>query len=501
MAYQHRSKTPTVDPVERDLSSPTDDQSLLGNTFLAERFREDGEFHLDGEHGERPETETDFASERFGSDGRLQGVLDGSATVGRGARGTVVTKVQQALIDLGYLLPRFGVDGMFERETRAAVIAFQHDAGLPETGELDTATLSALDERYANFQPNIDLARGAGATDAEHLRGTRTLSAGDRSAIDEALSPAQAVDPITGRQPDFEPDIAAGNYGTRLETLINDVVNRQFASLADGRAAAHADPANLYDWSRLEDVGDISKEKVDSVFGAYQTGPAFRRGVNLVDRWEQMETDIAAMGPDEQMEIARWRVEKILRSNDDVAALNEEHHADRTRAPEGAIVVPIAERIANARTAELLEIHKGWPGAASDGVVQLQRFEGADNAANRDNMWDLFQTVIHEYIHTLAHDDYSNYADSLDEGRGHTLREGVTDLFTQTTWHSITVDEPLRTRVEGPYHESGVVHPVPELNTYDATAQAQEVVSIAGIRNMYAAFFDGRTDLIGAPTP
>jgi peptidoglycan hydrolase-like protein with peptidoglycan-binding domain len=57
--------------------------------------------------------------------------------VGRGGRGLTVTKLQQALIDLGYLLPKFGVDGKFEGETKAALLKFQGDAKVPPTGELD----------------------------------------------------------------------------------------------------------------------------------------------------------------------------------------------------------------------------------------------------------------------------------------------------------------------------------------------------------------------------
>src|SRR5262245_57044585 len=72
-------------------------------------------------------------SARFAGDKTMEDVAAGSTTVKQGDRGVEVTKVQQALIDLGYLLPVHGVDGKFEGETKAAVLKFQNDHGLPPT--------------------------------------------------------------------------------------------------------------------------------------------------------------------------------------------------------------------------------------------------------------------------------------------------------------------------------------------------------------------------------
>jgi peptidoglycan hydrolase-like protein with peptidoglycan-binding domain len=60
-----------------------------------------------------------------------------------GARGAVVQTVQQALIDAGIVM-RGGADGIFGKQTRAAVATFQRRNGLPETGVVDVATAVAL---------------------------------------------------------------------------------------------------------------------------------------------------------------------------------------------------------------------------------------------------------------------------------------------------------------------------------------------------------------------
>ena len=55
-----------------------------------------------------------------------------------------IKKVQTALTELGFELPKYGIDGIFEDETRQAVIDFQKSVGLAGTGIVDQATIDAL---------------------------------------------------------------------------------------------------------------------------------------------------------------------------------------------------------------------------------------------------------------------------------------------------------------------------------------------------------------------
>jgi hypothetical protein len=184
-----------------------------------------------------------------------------------------------------------------------------------------------------------------------------------------------------------------------------------------------------------------------------------------------------------------------------VAELNREHGADLTRSPEQGIATGVRDEIARRRTVELLEIHKGWPASAGNGQVHLQRFVRSDATQNRRQLWRLFQTIIHEYLHTLTHARYSRYAHSLGDPRGHTLREGVTDVRTKAVWSTVegNVTPTLRQRVEGPYHDVATPIQPPPLSTYPQTRQAEQVISTCGLRNMYAAYFRGETHLIGGP--
>lgn len=55
-----------------------------------------------------------------------------------------VKRLQNALMNLGYDLKKFGVDGKFGTETRAALNAFKRDMGLKEDGVLDLETSRKL---------------------------------------------------------------------------------------------------------------------------------------------------------------------------------------------------------------------------------------------------------------------------------------------------------------------------------------------------------------------
>jgi peptidoglycan hydrolase-like protein with peptidoglycan-binding domain len=88
-------------------------------------------------------------SARFRDDPDLTKVLGGEPLT-RGSRGQGVKRLQQALIDMGFALPG-SADGSYGKQTTKAVRNFQTHASkafadVTPTGEMDAATLRALDE-------------------------------------------------------------------------------------------------------------------------------------------------------------------------------------------------------------------------------------------------------------------------------------------------------------------------------------------------------------------
>ncbi|RME77151.1 MAG: peptidoglycan-binding protein, partial [Planctomycetota bacterium] len=75
----------------------------------------------------------------------LQEVAAGDATLEIGSEGEAVTRVQLALLDLGYDLGSAGADGQYGPAVQRAVRALQQDAGLEPTGVVDARTLERLE--------------------------------------------------------------------------------------------------------------------------------------------------------------------------------------------------------------------------------------------------------------------------------------------------------------------------------------------------------------------
>lgn len=68
-----------------------------------------------------------FTAARFQGDAKLLAALNRKRLIRKGQKGKHVETVQQALVELGYELPKHGVDGDFGSETRRAVKKFQSE--------------------------------------------------------------------------------------------------------------------------------------------------------------------------------------------------------------------------------------------------------------------------------------------------------------------------------------------------------------------------------------
>jgi len=94
----------------------------------------------------------DLTAARFSRNLVLEAVYDNERLLKTGDTGTPVRLLQQALLDAGFELPRFGVDGIFGPETKAAVMNFQRSSGLTGTridGIVGPTTMGWLDQRFS----------------------------------------------------------------------------------------------------------------------------------------------------------------------------------------------------------------------------------------------------------------------------------------------------------------------------------------------------------------
>ncbi len=95
-------------------------------------------------------------SDRFAGNATLEAVLANKSKLQRGSKGEAVRLVQEALMELGYALPKYGADGSFGGEMESAVKQFQSEEGLGDDGVVGTGTLGRLDAKGARSQASYD---------------------------------------------------------------------------------------------------------------------------------------------------------------------------------------------------------------------------------------------------------------------------------------------------------------------------------------------------------
>ncbi len=161
---------------------------------------------------------------------------------------------------------------------------------------------------------------------------------------------------------------------------------------------------------------------------------------------------------------------------------------------------------------QALEVARGWQGEASqqERVIFVQRFKAATPKANRQQLRRLTQVLVHEVLHLREHDDYGAPTDlGLSEQAENTLNEGVVSRLTEIVWRYVDAklasDPAERERVlrivDGPYFRQGASRRWPDIEgmRYPSDAEVMRVVRQVGIRNLYAAYFRGASEMITGP--
>ncbi|MDG4597545.1 MAG: peptidoglycan-binding domain-containing protein [Candidatus Contendobacter sp.] len=102
-----------------------------------------------------------ITSDLFSGDAQIMKAATNAPPLQMGATGSGVKLLQLALIALGAQMPsstqagQSAPDGIFGRETRAAVIAFQAANGLAQDGIVGRMTIAALDAKIRPIQATL----------------------------------------------------------------------------------------------------------------------------------------------------------------------------------------------------------------------------------------------------------------------------------------------------------------------------------------------------------
>src|SRR5580704_5255134 len=285
--------------------------------------------------------------------------------------------------------------------------------------------------------------------------------------------------------------------------------------------AQHSNPSKVHALTEFEPIAAAAKDATDAIFGSPSPPrPPFKadrppaaggRG-QLHDLFADTTARLAALTPGQKREMAKQLLFYFFQSNDAIAAVNRHHSAapafdPATGAPSNA-EARLLDGIANAFVAsaahvkKLNEIDRNWDASANPAThdVNIQIFKQATPQDDRRFLWDMYQTLIHEYIHTLAHPAFVTFADHFGPSpENNTLIEGVDSFLTEIVWSEArkhTADPAIRAKIEGPAYsgapfDASAIPPIYN-RRYDSYTQAVKLVNTVGIHNLYAAYFRGK---------
>lgn len=393
-------------------------------------------------------------------------------------------------------------------------------------------------------------------SDDELLVENRTLSTEQQINAQNALTPQQEgnQDVFVERPPHRE------RYQTRLIPVILNIINEWYEESNDiRRSRQDGNQTNLYSWDEVISIGNRARQEVIQVFGGYVSSPPIlsrgrfnSRGEpeiarnNIFDNWEAEQARQSQYSEIDRKNAAKQNVIYIINNHPEIRGVilpqhyfsNEavNNNPDLTRGDRDTLNQKIADTIVKdpGMINKLLLIERTYPGGADTNTdsIYIQRLRGSrdtgiaerfqgendQNQTNTENdiirladrygLWNMFQIVIEEYIHILNHDEYIGRASERyghGSGEWNTLIEGVTSLMTEIVWRNIEPrvnDRNLRCGVEGPEFCNQDPPPstfIPDITgrRYPSYSQVMELVNTVGIRNLYSAYFLGRTNLIG----
>ncbi|HEU5111133.1 MAG TPA: LysM domain-containing protein, partial [Micromonosporaceae bacterium] len=314
---------------------------------------------------------------------------------------------------------------------------------------------------------------------------------------------------------------------TALRTEVTAALEARLLAEMPAINAAAAAPRKLA-MTDLEGAGKQAKRVADEKFGSLATGAvltsgqrsartafAFTAGVNLLDA-----SDPAVRTPD-ALDLASWMAE-----TDTVAAQKQQDHGfDKARSPEERLFLnsEILAPFVAAHRADLEKFDRfGFAFAEEGPRVLIQPAvigtathsdaapsPGVPSRAERLARWSNWETLVHEYFHTLAHPAFVE----AEQGR-RVMSEGFCEMFTKEVL-SVKVpvaqadgDATLRGGVEGT-DSAGALFPgfaadlVPD---YDPGSYADYLAHAEGVRDalggrgpdaVRAAYFQGHVELIG----
>jgi peptidoglycan hydrolase-like protein with peptidoglycan-binding domain len=397
------------------------------------------------------------------------------------------TELQQALNADG-ATPALVVDGVFGPLTDSAVRVFQGRHGLKVDGICGPMTWGMVGS----------LGRLGGASPADTLSSTTPLDQTKHDAIEAVLHPPQPSPPSGGPPPAHPPMTGAGQGGA-FQTDAFSALDAFLTSTAASMTAPGGVTVN-----NTADVSGAAQEETERFYGpwltmasrtptgAYHPGnytPPIRdartRTVDVSERWGWTLYFLRDPSyPTHQPLIAH------------------QVHEEPGR-PDSAEVDRVGLAYAqqgSPRSDRLREVIQHWPAEAGSGTVFVNTT--MHNMAQLQAQYDLFTTLIHEFLHLVTHPNYNRVARAVGGTAQQILIEGMTEHLRHQVWLDVLPglagNTALRQRIEGSFFvtPADATAFVPH-SFYDQKADADSIAATAGEANARAAYLMGHSELLG----
>lgn len=383
-----------------------------------------------------------------------------------------------------------------------------------------------------------DIAMTSPGIPADFQKLATPLDAAGKAAANNAITPMTADEVIaeaTGAAPPppptFKPQLPDGSkYEDKVKARIPLLISEAHVPAQSRTKKEHDDPNLTRSMDAMQSIANQAKDEVDLVFGAFYDKKAFKafqgdkrnsagrllKKGNLRDVW-QVEEDRRKADPRYKKQSARFWLFYLIQNDAQIQQINHDHDAspefsdDSTATnDEAKLIRKVGDPFVTSEQTRLFEIGRAWDAYQQGKDVLIQLFKDPDATADRRFLWDMYFTLMHEYLHKLAHRNYTAYADRLGgehSTEGNTLIEGIDSLLTEVVWSNAfgragqaairQIIEPDAVKAGAPF-DPDLLPQIPH-RRYDTYEQAARLIAVTGIRNVYAAYFQGKVSLIGGP--
>jgi peptidoglycan hydrolase-like protein with peptidoglycan-binding domain len=383
--------------------------------------------------------------------------------------------------------PALVPDGDFGKLTKAAVIAFQERHGLKGDGSVGLRTWGLLDE--------LDL-RGIHGPRRTSLDDAKPVSQQTHDDIEKLLHPSKpGKPPMTGTGP-------GGEYETQMLDALDKLYERRAQALV---------PAAKVDMNHANRVSDIGQKEVEKVFGADIALASRQPTGDWHPGSSRMGLADASARQVDQQDMLGWMDVFMNMKGRPPGNVAETHNYDHRRAEDRKESDRVRDLWLNTHNGRqrLTEIIRGWPAEAATGTVFLQLRDKAYQ--DQVGLWDLFLTMVHEFLHLVTHPNYGETAEAIGGVARGILIEGMDDHFARQVWPGVLrragTDPTLRAAIEGPfftasvnpadYDAGGPFFPRLSAHHYPSMSDADKIAGQAGEPNARAAFFMGHVEALG----